>query len=268
MAERTAQTHTRKVRPRKVAVSKVSNARDALADWGRGMETYCLTFGQFSLMDAIEAILEKTGPADVAIATWTAGAADLSRSAESLRNGNIRSLRFVVDCSFGQRQPGYLAQVRELFGDEAIRSTRTHAKYVVVTNDEWSVAVRTSMNLNENPRLESIEVSDDPELAGFLIRVTDEIFDEEQAGDFRTKSRPELPGINGVEPMRSVSMVPRRCPCCWGRLITCQPLRAKCGTRLSRPTQIQTGSSDPTSRRTAPKCPGCVTHKPASTERV
>ncbi|MBK6602322.1 MAG: hypothetical protein IPG28_12505 [Betaproteobacteria bacterium] len=206
MSERTAQAHTRAVRPRKVAVSKVSNARDALAEWGRGMETYCLTFGQFSLMDAIEAILERTGPADVAIATWTAGSADLSRSAESLRNGNIRSLRFVVDCSFGQRQPGYLAQVRELFGDEAIRSTRTHAKYAVVMNDEWSVAVRTSMNLNENPRLESIEVSDDPELAGFLLRVTDEIFAEESAGDFRTKSRPNLPGIPGIEPARSVSM--------------------------------------------------------------
>lgn len=206
MVERTARTHTRKVRPRKVAVSKVTNARDALADWGRGMETYCLTFGQFSLMDAVEAILEKTGPADVAIATWTAGSADLSRSAESLRNGNIRSLRFVVDCSFGPRQPGYLAQVRALFGDEAIRSTRTHAKYAVITNDDWAVAVRTSMNLNENPRLESIEVSDDPELAGFLVRLTDEIFLEEVAGDFRTKSRPELLGIPGIQPAASVAM--------------------------------------------------------------
>jgi len=203
---RTARSITRAVRPRKIAVSKITNARDALADFGRGMETYCLTFGQFSLMDAVEAILEKTGPADVAIATWTAGAADLSRSAESLHNGNIRSLRFVVDCSFGQRQPGYLAQVRRLFGDEAIRSTRTHAKYAVITNDEWSVAVRTSMNLNENPRLESIEVSDDPDLAGFLLRVTDEIFAGESAGDFRTKSRPELAGIPGIAPSSSVRM--------------------------------------------------------------
>lgn len=128
------------------------------------------------------------------------------RSAESLRHGNIRSLRFVVDCSFGQRQPGYLSQVRELFGDDSIRSTRTHAKFVVITNDDWSVAVRTSMNLNENPRLEHIEVSDDPALAGFLLRVVDEIFAEEAAGDFRTKSRPLLPGMEGVAPAASVRM--------------------------------------------------------------
>ena len=204
---RRAKSVTRKVpADRAKHLAKVVNARDALADFGRGMETYCLTFGQFSLMDAVEAILEKTGPADVAISTWTAGAADLSRSAESLRNGNIRSLRFVVDCSFGQRQPGYLGQVRELFGDEAIRSTRTHAKFVVITNDEWSVAVRTSMNLNENPRLEHIEVSDDPALAGFLLDVVDEVFAEESAGDFRTKSRPELPGMDAVLPAASVKM--------------------------------------------------------------
>lgn len=202
-----AQSHTRPAptrrRPR---LSKVTNARTALAEFDRGMETYCLTFGQFSLMDAIEAILEKTGPADVAISTWTAGNADLSRSAEHLHNGAIRSMRFIADCSFGQRQPGYLAELVRLFGDDAIRTTRTHAKFAVVSNADWAVAVRTSMNLNENPRLESIEVSDDAALAGFLLRVVDEIFAEEAPGDYRTKSRPELAGMEGIMPQASVSM--------------------------------------------------------------
>lgn len=206
MDQRRARSTTRKTPKRSPRVSKVTNARDALAEFGRGMETYVLTFGQFSLMDAIEAVLEKTGPADVALSTWTAGGADLSRSAEHLHDGNIRSMRFVCDCSFGQRQPGYLAKLRELFGDACIRTTRTHAKFAVVTNDSWSVAIRTSMNLNENPRLESIEVSDDPELAGFLLAVVDEIFAEEAEGDFRTKSRPDLPGLPGILPAERVEM--------------------------------------------------------------
>lgn len=175
MSQRTAVSHTRPSPSRRPRLSKVTNARDALADFGRGMETYCLTFGQFSLMDAVEAILEKTGPADVAISTWTAGNADLSRSAEHLHNGNIRSLRFVADCSFGQRQPGYLAELVRLFGAEAIRTTRTHAKFVVITNDDWQVAVRTSMNLNA-------------------------------VGDFSTKSRPALAGMDAILPLASVAM--------------------------------------------------------------
>ena len=142
MGQRIAQSHTRTVQRRKPRLSKVTNARDALADFGRGKETYCLTFGQFSLLDAIEAILEKTGPADVALSTWTAGSADLSRSEEHMRDGRIRSLRFVCDCSFGQRQPGYLATLRDLFGDDAIRTTRTHAKFAVITNDAWDVDSR------------------------------------------------------------------------------------------------------------------------------
>ena len=202
-----AKSTTRRVPARRsIRLSKITNAREALADFDRGMETYCLTFGQFSLMDAVEAILDKTGPADVAISTWTAGNADLSRSAEHLHNGNICSLRFVADCSFGQRQPGYLAELVRLFGAEAIRTTRTHAKFVVITNDRWKVAVRTSMNLNENPRLESIEVSDDPALAAFLLRVVDEVFTEEAVGDFTTKSRPELPGIESIRPIEQVAM--------------------------------------------------------------
>jgi hypothetical protein len=68
------------------------------------------------------------------------------------------------------------------------------------------VAIRTSMNLNENPRLESIEVSDDPALAGFLLSVVDELWAEESPGDYRTKSRPALPGIEGITPMRTVTM--------------------------------------------------------------
>ena len=201
-----AQSHTRPARPRKPRLSKITNARDALSDFGRGMETYCLTFGQFSLMDAIEALLDITGPADVAISTWTAGNADISRSAAHLSDGRIRSLRFVADCSFGQRQPGYLAELVRLFGDDAIRTTRTHAKFAVLTNDEWAVVVRTSMNLNENPRLESIEVTDEPTLAAFLLGIVDEIFREEKPGDYRTKSRPELAGIASIMPQGALEV--------------------------------------------------------------
>lgn len=62
------------------------------------------------------------------------------------------------------------------------------------------------MNLNENPRLESIEVSDDPVLAGFLLSVVDELFAEESVGDFRTKSRPVLAGLEAVMPAERVEM--------------------------------------------------------------
>ena len=45
-----------------------------------------------------------------------------------------------------------------------------------------------------------------PALAGFLLCVVDEIFAEEAVGDFTTKSRPELPGMEAILPMSYVQM--------------------------------------------------------------
>ena len=53
-------------------VSSAASARESLAGIAEGLEVDCLTFGQFSLIDALEAILEVTGPAEVVCATWTA----------------------------------------------------------------------------------------------------------------------------------------------------------------------------------------------------
>jgi hypothetical protein len=152
------------------------SASHVFADLSPGFELLCLTHGQFSLVDALTAILDRTGPADVAVSTWSAAKADLLHAEQFLRDGRIRSLRFVVDRSFATRQPDYCATLINAFGPDSIRTTALHAKFATVTNDGWKIAVRTSMNLNENRRLEYIEVSDDPEVAGFLLALVDELF--------------------------------------------------------------------------------------------
>lgn len=68
MAESTAAAvaHLRPNRRVRARFSKVASARDTI----RGF-----TFGQFSLIDLIQAALEIAGPADVTISTWSAGSA-------------------------------------------------------------------------------------------------------------------------------------------------------------------------------------------------
>ena len=43
-------------------VSKTATAADSLAGFGHDTEVDVLTFGQFSIIDAIEAVLDITGP--------------------------------------------------------------------------------------------------------------------------------------------------------------------------------------------------------------
>lgn len=162
---------------------RIDRASEAVAGLERdGMELFGLTKGQFSLTDMIEAILAKTGPADLSISTWTAANGDVSRMLELLRSGAIRSCRWLVDLTFMRRCPQLAAEIRAKFGANAIRVTKTHAKFCTITNDDWQVALRSSMNLNQNPRLESFQVGHDPELCRFLSGVMDEIWQRQDKG--------------------------------------------------------------------------------------
>jgi hypothetical protein len=154
-----------------------TTAAEAIGEIAPGCEIFGLSKGQFSLVDIMRHCLATSGPADVLVSTWTAANADLGFAYELMTNGAIRSMRFVVDFSFPTRQPEYAAALRERFGDDSIRVTKTHAKFVVIRNEQWSLVIRSSMNLNENRRLESFEVSDCPRMADWLEQVVDDLFD-------------------------------------------------------------------------------------------
>ena len=199
-------SNARPVQTAKRRFSKIADAHDSLQGFGKGIEIDVATFGQFSIIDAIEAVLEYTGPARVTLATWTAAAFDLSQIEKQLTSKNITELRMIVDRSFVSRQPKFVQLIHERFGKDAVRSTRSHAKFVVIQNDEWDVTIRTSMNLNFNPRLEYLQVTEDAGLAEFWLSIADEIFKEEEPGLEKYRQVPELAGIEGVQPTLPVRM--------------------------------------------------------------
>ena len=200
--KKVAKTHRRQSK-RGIRAEKTASASVAIGKLEKGQDVYILTFGQFSLIDALIAILHQTGPADVIISTWTAAHAHLEKTAELMMDENIRSLRMIVDRSFKTRQPEYFAHMIERFGADSIRETVTHAKFMTVRNDEWDIVVRTSMNLNENPRLENIEISEDKAFTDFFEAVTDEIFKEIAPIEKQTT----LPKLEKIENTASFPLV-------------------------------------------------------------
>lgn len=159
---------------RKLIVSASDSAARCLTEFAPGIALTGLTMGQFSLLDLVAAVLEKTGAADVMISTWTTGIRDIERAAWLLDTGSIRSFRLLTDRSFPQRQPEYCKALVARFGMESIRSTRTHAKFAVIRNDGWNIVVRSSMNLNINPRFEQFDLDDNAELAAFFVAHADD----------------------------------------------------------------------------------------------
>jgi len=144
----------------------------------KNMEIYGLTKGQYSIINIIETILNQTGKADVIISTWTAANAEIKKAEYFLKNGNINRLHFIVDRSFPTRQPRYYKQLTDTFGD-IVSLTNSHAKFVIIKNNEWNIVIRTSMNLNENKRLENFEISDDKQLVDYLLCICDDIISTE-----------------------------------------------------------------------------------------
>lgn len=145
------------------------SAAQAIERFTKTTDVFGFTKGQFSLVELIEATLDKIGPADLTVSTWTAANADLDSLHALLQSGQIRSARFLIDFTFQRRQPGTAKLIRELFGTESLRVTRNHAKFFQLSNNAgWSVTCKTSMNLNKNPRFEDFDISNDHDLFVFL----------------------------------------------------------------------------------------------------
>lgn len=171
--------------PRKRAIRECfgGDARIAIGDISPGCEIFGFNKGQFSLMDVIVALLDQTGPATIDLSTWTAANADIRHAYQFLESGRITGARWVVDVSFPTRQRDYWMALLERFGPDAIRLTRTHAKFCVIRNADWNIVLRSSMNLNKNPRFENFEISDDSDFADYFTDVVNEIFATPAVGE-------------------------------------------------------------------------------------
>jgi len=151
-------------------------ARQALTDWKPPLSLFGFTRGQFSLVDLVISLLERSGPAELDLSTWTAASADVSQLNQLLKAGKITKLRMLLDNTFVWRRPEIMKTVVELFGNNAIRVTENHAKFFTITTADFAVTCKTSMNLNHNARFEDFDITCDPGLHEFLREMFDELW--------------------------------------------------------------------------------------------
>ncbi len=179
---------------RRTAASATSSAAELIGVIEPGVEICGLTMGQFSLIDILEHCLDCAGPARVAISTWTMGIYDNERAAQFFASGLIRSIRWVVDPSIFGRRPELAGSLVQRYGADSFRAVNTHAKFATVVGDDLAVAIRSSMNLNPNRRLEHFDLSESPELCRFYDQFVDEAFAAVEPGS-TSQSRAWFAGL-------------------------------------------------------------------------
>ena len=101
----------------------------------------------------------------------------------------IKSLRFIIDASFKSRKPEFCAELLQTFGADCIRISFVHAKFATIRSEKFNLVVRTSMNLNNNPRFENFEISDDKNLMSFMSEIVAEIWRTQETHEGFNSSR-------------------------------------------------------------------------------
>lgn len=134
-----------------------------------GEDFFGVTTGNLSLVDILAHVLDHTGRIDVSIVTWSVG----MRSLRKLMSLNTSSVRLLIDRSYATRHRTYNSELLRVVGQDNIRYTRVHAKFIVLGRE---VVIHSSMNLNTNIRYESVSIHYQRDVAGFLLGLVDDWF--------------------------------------------------------------------------------------------
>jgi hypothetical protein len=159
-----------------------TNSDKAVQSFKPGCRIVGLTNGEFSLIDLVHSVLKKTGRANVIIATWSAGIKDVHQVKWMIDSDLINDFKLLTDHSYKTRQTKYAASIEDLFGLENIRTSEMHAKFVIIRNDQYRVAIRSSMNLNANKTCELFELDEGPEIVDFLTNYVNHTFENMDQG--------------------------------------------------------------------------------------
>ena len=151
------------------------NARQAIGKIEKGCEIFGLTKGDISIVNIISEVVRQVGKCDVVVATWAAAGYDTGKLKEIKDNGLINNISFILDYSaeskLGKER---FAALRSYFPDN-VYLTKIHAKFILIKNENWNIVIRTSMNLNENKRMENFEISDCEILYNYLSEIAKDI---------------------------------------------------------------------------------------------
>lgn len=109
--------------------------------------------GHWSLHDLLSWLLEKTGPAEVWLSTFSISEAAIRTLAMATQDRTVSRLHCLFDPSIQKTKSGLLYFATSVATEIAMAPN--HSKLLLIGNEEWKISVVGSMNLTPNPRKEA-----------------------------------------------------------------------------------------------------------------
>jgi hypothetical protein len=143
-----------------------------------GKTAYGFTMGKISLIQIVEHIAKEFGGNfELKTCIWSANRIDILRLKELKDKKFLSSARFLVDPSAYTRKFSAIEELYKSFGEESVRSVPTHAKFVTLKNDKYSIAITSSMNFTHNPRIEQYDITECIETVELMSGMIDSSFE-------------------------------------------------------------------------------------------
>lgn len=118
-----------------------------------GRDKHFYSKGAFNLIQLVLYLLKQTGPAHLFISSYSIAEESLATLRRKLDEGEILSIRFLVDNRVRSISPKPFDYLVTSFPD-AYRCCALHAKVALIYNDHYHLTVVGSQNATHNPKLE------------------------------------------------------------------------------------------------------------------
>lgn len=129
------------------------------------------TAGKWSSHELLRHCLQLIGPARVSLTTWAVTEEPLRMIHKLIEQGQITEFNCVFDYRTEKRKPEALQFAQCIVS--RVKLTHCHAKILVMQNEQWNIAIVSSANFTNNPRLEAGTIFTIASVADFYKQVID-----------------------------------------------------------------------------------------------
>lgn len=143
--------------------------REKLGHLTQNTTKHFVSGGVWALHDLVKYCLqEMKQPAAMVGYSWSLTTPAAEKLLHYRRTGQLSEMSFIFDCGMSQWSRGALGLLKE--HSHKVVTTMIHAKGFIIWNSEWQIAVISSANFSNNPRIEAGTLSTDPEVFQFHKR--------------------------------------------------------------------------------------------------
>lgn len=133
---------------RKRAEESFGSVADCIGALTPGMSLFCVSRGQWSMVDAILYVCDQLGGgASLSVWTWAIAEYEVKVLQSLMARRDLAGATLIVDTAADKRNAALLNEWRASFGANSVKVCRNHAKIARVWKGDLRFLLRGSMNL-------------------------------------------------------------------------------------------------------------------------